>query len=50
MSFFDVDGHLTFQSLVDQAMGDILGHLKFQCTNCGSRLTDAGRPPDLKVN
>ena len=35
------DGQLTFQSLIDQAKGDILGHLKFQCTNCGSRLTDA---------
>jgi hypothetical protein len=36
-----VDGQLTFQSLIDQAKGDVLAHLKFQCTNCGSRLTDA---------
>ena len=35
-------GQLTFQSLIDQAKGDTpVAHLKFRCTNCGSRLTVA---------
>ena len=32
-----------FPSLVEQGNGDIpIVHLKFRCTNCGSRFTDCG--------
>ena len=33
---------LSFKSLVDDGRGDIpIVKLRFRCTNCGSRLTDA---------